>query len=397
MPTNKKIAFFISSFRAGGGEKQMVELANTFAARTSSTGGKPQVDLLVLNPVGQLATTVNPSVRVISLRRSRMLSSLSPLIDYLKLEQPNVILAADEYSQLLALVARRYVVFRNKRAEPIRVVLRIGSVLGELFEHYEGKSKIIPFFVRRLYKQADCIIANSLGVADEVILQTGIEPKRVTVIYNPKPRAEIVEKAKEKAEHLWLVQKTLPVVLGIGRLRVQKNFPLLIRAFAQVIKKTPARLIILGVGREGPRLEALVRELGLGDSVSLPGYEENPYAFMSKADVFVLSSLWEGLPNALLEALIVGLPSIATDCSSGPREILAPDTDHRTQLESGVEYAAYGVLTAVGDEEALVKALSAMLESAEMRQKYAQAGIERSAHFDAQDTIGQYAQALGQA
>jgi glycosyltransferase involved in cell wall biosynthesis len=385
----KKIVFFVSSFRAGGGEKQMVELANAFAARGE------KVDLLVLKPVGPLSDAVNSSVRIVSLERRRILFSLFPLISYLGHEQPGVVVALDEYTHLLTIVARGIHTLNHRSAPPIRVVLRVGNMLGELFNRYEGKSKALPFLVRRLYKHADCIIANSLGVADDVILFTAIEPARVRVIYNPKPRAEILERAKEPAGHPWLDHKELPVVLGVGRLRVQKNFPLLIRAFAQVNKKIPARLVIIGTGREESRLQALVRELGLGESVSLPGYQENPYAFMSKADVFAFPSLWEGLPNALLEALVVGLPAIAADCPSGPREILAPETDHRAQRSAGLEYAAYGVLTAVGDEQALVEALTVMLSDNALRQKYAQAGRERSAHFDAQDIIGQYVEALG--
>ncbi len=385
LPTHSgvKLAFLISSFRSGGGEKQMVEIANAFAARGQS------IDLLVLKPVGDLTAHVDRRVRVISLDRKRIALSFFPLLSYLRREHPAAVLSVDEYTHVLALLARPL-------ASPqTRVVLRLGNMLSELSKRYEGRNVLLPFFVRRLFKRADMIIANSQGVRDDALTATGIDPEKVTVIFNPKSREDITRKAAEPSDSEWLERKTLPVVLFAGRLRVQKNLPSLIRAFSIVLKKIPSRLIILGMGREEKHLRTLIEELHCEDAVILPGFSGNPYAWMSKADVFVYPSLWEGMPNALIEAMICGTPVISSDCASGPREILAPDTDYKKRLASGVEYAAYGVLFAVNDEEALVEALNKLLTDEALRKKYAQASLARAKDFDAEDIIDEYARVLG--
>jgi glycosyltransferase involved in cell wall biosynthesis len=381
----RKIALFVSSFRAGGGEKQIIEIAGALAGKGHS------VDLVVLKPVGQLEGHVDSRVRIVSADAGRMLLSLPKIIAYFRKEKPDVVLATDEYTHLFVIIARMWT------GLPTRVILRIGNMLTELFERYEGKNILLPFFVRRLYKRADHVIANSRGVADDVILVTGIAPEKVSVIYNPKPREKILAEAALPVDHPWLVEKTIPVVIAVGRLRAQKNFDFLIRAFANVRASHPARLIIVGTGREEGRLRGVIAELGCEETVSLAGYTDNPYAWMKKADIYVAASLWEGLPNALLEALVCGLPSIAADCSSGPREILAPETDYRTRLSigDGVEYAAYGALYAVKDGPALSDALERFLSDAKLRERYGALAAERSHAFDAGDIVGEYARAMG--
>ena len=361
----------------------MVEIANALAKQGH------RVDLLVLKPVGSLAEKVHNKIRVVSLDAGRIALSLFPLIMYLWREKPATLLALDEYSHLLSLLARMLSGVKT------HIVLRIGNMLTELFMRYEGKSRLMPFLVRRLYKKADGIIANSKGVADDVLAVTGILRDRISVIHNPKFINHILALAAEPVTHAWLVQKTVPVVIAVGRLRIQKNFSLLIRAFATVSKNLPSRLIIVGGGREEPRLKALIQELRCEESVSLLGYADNPYAYMSKADIFASASLWEGMPNSLLEAIVCGLPVIASDCSSGPREILAPDTDYKKRLSRGVEQAKYGVLTAVNDEGALVEALRLFLGDEKLRTRYSEAAKERSKDFDSEKIMSEYKRVLG--
>jgi len=142
------------------------------------------------------------------------------------------------------------------------------------------------------------------------------------VLNNPTYHADVLLQAQAEVDHPWLAERSVPVILGVGRLTRQKDFPSLIRAFAQIVRERPARLIILGEGNDRVILQALVAKLGLADRVDLPGYVVNPFAFMARADLFVLSSAWEGSPNVLIQALSVGCPVVATDCPEGPREIL---------------------------------------------------------------------------
>jgi glycosyltransferase involved in cell wall biosynthesis len=150
----------------------------------------------------------------------------------------------------------------------------------------------------------------------------GIEPERVHVVYNPVVTDDIFDLARESVAHPWLAAKELPVILGVGRLEAQKDFTTLIHAFAIVRRERPCRLLILGEGNERPLLEATVHEVGLSTDVQLLGFVENPYAVMARSDVFVLSSRWEGFGNVLVEAMATGCSLVATDCPSGPREIL---------------------------------------------------------------------------
>jgi glycosyltransferase involved in cell wall biosynthesis len=153
--------------------------------------------------------------------------------------------------------------------------------------------------------------------------------------------------ARAAVDHPWLVAGGPPVVLGVGKFKLQKDFALLIRAFARVRGSRPARLIILGDGPRRDELEGLVNRFGLTADVALPGVVDNPYAWMSRASVFVLSSAWEGLPGVLIEAMACGCPVVSTDCPSGPAEIL--------------DRGKFGSLVPVGDEQAMADAILATL------------------------------------
>ncbi|HEY8366975.1 MAG TPA: glycosyltransferase, partial [Bacteroidia bacterium] len=205
------------------------------------------------------------------------------------------------------------------------------------------KARILPLLMKLLYPSADAVIAVSEGVAKDLTQIIGLPAEKVKVIYNPVITPEIFKKAEEPIKHPWFAPGELPVILGVGRLTKQKDFVTLIRAFDIVRKEYPSRLVILGEGEERPKLEALVKELGLEQYVYMPGFEENPFKYMKHAAVFVLSSRWEGLPNVLIQALALGTPVVSTDCPSGPREILSA--------------GKYGTLVPVGDYDALAKAI----------------------------------------
>ncbi len=376
---NDKVAFSLSSFRAGGGEKTMIDLANWFSKEGYS------VDLLVLSPKGELADMVNPGVRVITLNTWRIIFALPKFIQYLRHNRPALIVATDEHTHLLCLMARFISGSRT------RVALRMGNMFSELYGRYSGiKRHFTYFLMRRLYRYADVVIANSQGVADDIVSIASLDLKKVSVIYNPKPLTDIRSKAEQQTGCVWLDEKTLPVVVGVGRLREQKNFSMLIRAFGNVLKKKPARLLIVGSGREEERLRSLIEELGLESSVLLVGYSDNPYAFMAKADVFAFSSLWEGMPNALMEAMVCGIPVVANDCPSGPRELLAPNSDHTKRLTGGSEDAPFGILVALGDEDAFSESIVRMLEDNELRETYSRASVMRAEAFDTDSIMRQY-------
>ena len=176
-----------------------------------------------------------------------------------------------------------------------------------------------------------------------------IPAESIQTIYNPVVTADLLNQAQAPIEHPWFAAGEPPVILGVGRLHPQKDFATLIRAFAIVRQKRPARLLILGgEPAEKQKLEALIHELQLEQDAQLFGFTDNPYAFMARAAVFALSSRYEGFGNVLVEAMATGTPVVSTDCESGPAEIL--------------ENGKYGILVPVSNPGALAEALLATLE-----------------------------------
>ena len=219
---------------------------------------------------------------------------------------------------------------------------------------------------RLLFPAAAHVAAVSQGVAENVAEVVGVPEARLSVIYNPAVTPEALRRAEEAPDHPWFCDSGPPVVLGAGRLAPQKDFPTLIEAFRRVAAGRPCRLLILGEGPLRSDLEGRVRSLGLRDCVSLPGWAENPYAFMARAALFVLSSRHEGFPGALVEALACGCPAVSTDCPAGPSEILEDPA----------------LLAPVGDPEALarvmLRALDRPVDKAALRRKAARFSMERA-------------------
>jgi glycosyltransferase involved in cell wall biosynthesis len=207
--------------------------------------------------------------------------------------------------------------------------------------------KLILMGARVFYGLADVVTAVSQGVADDLAAAFGRQKNWVKVIYNPIVSDEIITKSRQPAEHEFFQDKDIPVILSVGRLEPQKDYPVLLKAFARVRKNRSCRLIILGQGFDRPALEKLVDDLEIGKDVSLPGYADNPYAYMKQASLFVLSSIHEGLPTVLIEALACGCPVVSTDCPSGPMEIL--------------EGGKWGQLVPMKDVDALAAAIEASL------------------------------------
>ncbi len=215
-----------------------------------------------------------------------------------------------------------------------------------------GKSKwmrSVPRIMRRFFPRADLIVAPSRGVVEDVREITAIAPEKFQVVHNPVFRAEIVELADADTGHPWLTDAAIPVVIAAGKLKPQKDFETLLRAFAKVRARRQARLMILGRGPDKQALLDLAQELGVSNDFQLPGHVRNPYAYFRRASVFVLSSAWEGLPNVLIEAMACGCPVVSTDCPSGPDEIL--------------DGGRIGRLIPVGDAVQMAEAIAATLDS----------------------------------
>jgi glycosyltransferase involved in cell wall biosynthesis len=331
------VAVYVPSLRGGGAERIMVMLTNAFARQ----GWK--VDLVLVEAVGPYLEDVDGSVRLIDLGARRVVTSLPALVRYLRRERPDAMLAALTHTNVVAVAARWL------SGVPTRVVVSERNNLSVSRANAEFiRSRAMFPLVCWAYRAADGVTTVSAGVADDLARFTKLPRTKIDVIYNPIVNDELLEKSREQVDHPWFSDNGSPVLLGAGRLVEQKHFSALIHAFARIRKRREARLVILGEGKQRQELEALVRELGVGDDVSLPGFVSNPYAYMRGARVFVLSSAWEGLPGALIQAMACGTPVVSTDCPSGPAEIL--------------ENGKWGRLVPVGDVEALADAIVATLD-----------------------------------
>jgi N-acetylgalactosamine-N,N'-diacetylbacillosaminyl-diphospho-undecaprenol 4-alpha-N-acetylgalactosaminyltransferase len=238
--------------------------------------------------------------------------------------------------------------------------------------------------VRTLYPRATRVIAVSEGVAQDLRDNFGVRPERVHAIANPVD----VEAIRQKAEQRASAAVDGPYVLAAGRLVKSKNFDMLIRAFAA--SNTSRRLVIVGEGGERDALLQTARECGVADRVMLPGFIDNPYPLMRHADLFVLCSNAEGFPNALVEAMAVGAPVIATNCASGPSEILA---EAARESVSDLTFAPHGVLVPPDSPVRMADALRAMEDSGR-RRDYAAKAAERALAFSAAAAKDRYWEVL---
>jgi glycosyltransferase involved in cell wall biosynthesis len=267
--------------------------------------------------------------------------AVNALAKYLQQRQPDVLLAAKERGGILAIKARQQAQVKTK------IFIRLGTHLSAALRFPWQK-----FWrygqIRRYFPQADGIFAVSQGVADDFIAICPPLAPRLQVLPNPTVRPEILTLAQAPCPHPWL--DNYAVIIGVGRLTRQKDFSTLIQAFARLAAKNPQlRLMILGEGQERRRLLTMAAALGVGERLALVGYVKNPYAYVARAKLFVLSSRWEGSPNVLIEALSLGIPVVATACPSGPREIL--------------QDGRFGALVAVGAVAALAAAMEETLEN----------------------------------
>jgi glycosyltransferase involved in cell wall biosynthesis len=275
------------------------------------------VDLVLAKSIGPYMSDIPSGVRVIDLGASRSLTSLPALVRYLRRNRPDAMLSALSRANLVAVWARRLARY------PGRLVINEQNTLSQwATKSSKRRVRWTPTLARRFYGWADAVVAVSQGVADDLTTNCGISPEQVRVIFNPGVTPELRKKAAAPLDDPWFKGDQPPVFLAVGSLTLQKDFPTLLEAFARLRRERRARLLILGEGDQRKRLERQIRELKIQDDVRLPGFVDNPYAYMSRAAAFVLSSRWEGLPTVLIEAMYCGLPLIATDCPSGPREIL---------------------------------------------------------------------------
>ncbi|MEF8982622.1 glycosyltransferase [Thiohalorhabdus sp.] len=345
-----RVAIFLSFSGDGGVERMMLNLAGAMARLGVA------VDLVHGRSEGGHVAQAPEGVRMVPLGARHSLTSIPGLVRYLRRNRPDALLAAKDRGNRAALQAVRLA--RTGTPTGVRLGNNLSGVLqGRDPLHRRLRARLM----HRAYQRADAIIAVSRGVAEDTAAVADLPREAIRVLPNPVITPALHRRAGDPPETTW-PEGDGARLLGVGRLDRQKDFATLLRAFARLRQRRPARLLILGEGPERPRLEALAADLGVADAVALPGFATNPYPALARADLFVLSSAWEGSPNALTEALALGTPAVATDCPSGPREILAD--------------GELGPLVPVGDADALADAMAATLADPPDPDRL-RAGVER--------------------
>lgn len=352
-----KVLLFLPSLAGGGAERVFVDLANAFSA-----AGVP-VDLALARAGGPYLRELAPTVRVVDLRCAGVLRSLPRLARHLRRERTQAMLSALEHANVVAVLAR------HLGRKQTRCVVSTRSVLSML-KHEAGMLSAwrVTQASRLAYPLADAVIANSEGVAADLVRFMRVPRERIHVIHNPISIEWIERLSRESPVGAGVDTSSTPLILSVGRLSGLKDFPTLLRAFALARRTHVCRLAILGEGPDRRRLEALARGLGVGGELLLPGFVANPFAWMQRAALFVSSSISEGCPNALMQALACGTRVVSTDSLGGSREIL--------------EDGRWGRLVPVGDAAAMARAITAALDAtdeADVRRRAADFSLDKVA------------------
>jgi glycosyltransferase involved in cell wall biosynthesis len=364
--TKLRVAFFMPHFAGGGVERVAVNLSEEYQRLGMN------VDFALVNDSGVPVGSMPKDARIINLKAKRVLFALPSLIHYLRDEQPDAIFSAPMHTHIILLLAKMI------SGSRVRTMLHVGNHVSTQVKNSEKlQDRSYPILLRLLKGYADAFIAVSEGVASDLAYAAKVPMEKIRVVYNPIYRVEMEDLMEQPVEHPWFSEGQPPVILAAGRLVEQKDYPTLLRAFSRLRHQRSVHLVILGEGRLLPELKKLATELKIAEDVDFHGFASNPYCFMARCSVFVLSSAWEGFANVVAEALACGAQVVSTDCESGPEEILAN--------------GQYGQLVPVGDDIALADAIIVALEHPQSKDFLRQRG--RS--FTAAKAARQYLDAVG--
>lgn len=364
MKKKLKVFYFQSSLGTGGATRSNLKIASGLANNGFDVGfitGNSDVHPGVCTP---------DSVKHYKLNFSRTIKSILPLVRFIRSEKPDFIISGliqNNIALALAKIISRSsvkVAFTDRVAPSIEIKNKSGIL-----------HKLLPFLMRVFYPVSDCLIAVSCGTAEDVLSIVPSARNKMRVIYNPSVTGEKIAKSYLEFQHMWR-NSDLPILLGLGRLEPQKDFLTLLDAFSKVQKDIPSRLIIIGEGSQRAKLEAKISDLNIDTRVDLMGFIPNPHPFLRHADLFVLSSAWEGLPNVLLEAMAYGTSVVSTNCISGPDEIL--------------EGGKIAPLVPVGDADAMAESIVRVLKQPQS----GEALIKRASMFSEEQSIQRYAELI---
>ncbi len=305
-----KISIIVPNLTGGGAEKVAINLANYY----SSLGYK--IDLVLFKKYGAYIDLLNDNVNVVDLNISRSRYSIISVRNYLKKNKTNIILSVKRDVNIIVGIASFGLNIK-------RIFYREANTLDDVLNMKFISRMIYLILMKITYLKAKYIIANSNDTKDDLVKNKIVNENKIKVIVNPVLPLEYKDLLKMDCSHKWLNNKELKVILSVGRLHKQKDFPFLIECFSEVIKHDKlARLVIVGEGDEKEYLLSLIKDLNLNDFIDIVNFQSNIFPYYMKARIFALTSKWEGFGNVIVEALSAGTTVVCTNCTGGPKMIL---------------------------------------------------------------------------
>lgn len=351
------IAILLPDLRGGGAERVCINLANAFVERGI------EVDMLLMRASGELFDLLDPRVRTVDFGVERVRGLVRPLVGYLRRERPDSVLANMWPLTALAILTK-WLVPGSMRVVPVEHVVLSRSEIARRPVHMA----VMRMVSRLLLRRADAVVCVSDGVADDLAALTGTPRALLTTVYNPIVHRREPSGFAPLPEIANAWSRARRRVLNVGEFKEQKDQANLLRAFASLRTDTGAHLLLLGNGALEADLVELATRLGIADVVTFGGFVADPTPYYRQADLFVLSSAWEGFGNVIVEALEQGTAVVSTDCQAGPREILAD--------------GEYGTLVPVGDAPALACAMQQALgnphDADRLRQRAREFSVDRA-------------------
>jgi len=360
-----KTLFVIPSLGGGGAERILLEIIKNLTPK------KFQPQLVLFERRGPYLSQLPSEVKVYDLKKRRRIDFLKLVIKLAYIiarEKPDIILSFLSYANLISILAKKLAFSKSRVIVSERGITSL-EIKNQRF------SRIKTFLIKKLYPYTERIVAVSQGVKRDLMVNFEIEGRRIEVIYNGLDIERIKELSSEVVNYNWF-KSGIFYIIGIGRLAKEKGFQSLLEAFKLVREKHKVKLLLLGEGEEFNNLESLCRALSIEKEVAFLGFQDNPYKYLARSNIFVLPSLREGFGNVIIEAMACGIPVIATRCPYGPEEII---TD-------GVN----GLLVPVADVDALAEAILKLLDDKHLRKRLGEAGRKRAEDFSMKKVVSDY-------
>ena len=387
---NKKIIFLIPTLSLGGGERVVSELSLNLPESIEKVIVLFKKEISYPYKGRIISLDIPLPLKSSFLKVYHYFFGLLKFKKIITSEKPDYVVSFGHPANIMNILSRLGV-FASRTTlatSGSRAIVRVDNFYSSSLPGFSGS--IYKFLIKILFNRAEAIVDVSKESARDLVEHFGVRENKIKVIYNPLNIKEIERLAKEPLSESHQAIFKNPVIINMGRLNLQKGQKYLIGSFAKIKKKVKnAKLVILGKGELEDSLRDLSEKAGIKDDIYFLGWQANPFKFLARSKIFALSSLWEGLPYVVLEAMACALPIVSFDCKSGPREILSPASDFSHQAKD-IEYAEYGVLVNPGDEDMLSQAVVKMLSDDHVLERYKEKSKKRAIEFDIKNIIQEW-------